>query len=98
MKRVESVDRLGRKTAVWLPNDAPESDAYLGIPIGPPALDGLHLPKEIEIRLHNELFARGIFSLRDVNAERQNVVGALMSALKIDVEHIADIYRQAEKV
>lgn len=97
MKRVTAVDGYGRWTAVLLPDDAPASDAYMGIPQGPPSLDGLHLPEEVQTRLHNELFARGIFSLRDAVAGRQNLIGALMSALRLDVERITDIYRNADK-
>lgn len=97
MRRVTQVDSHGRWTAVWLPDGAPDSDAYMGIPIGPPTLDALNLPEEIQTRLHNELFVRGIYSLRDATLGRQNVMGALMSALKIDVERVTDIYRQSSK-
>lgn len=95
MRRVTSVDPQGRWTAVWLPDGAPDSDAPMGIPIGPPSLDSLGLPPEVQTRLHNELFVRGIYSVRDAISGRQNLVGALMSALKLDVERITDIYRQA---
>lgn len=98
MKRVTYADPYGRWTVVLLPDDAPDSDAYRGIPQGPPSLDALHLPEDVQTRLHNELFVRGIHSLRDANASRQNIVGALMSALRVDVERIMDIYRATDKV
>lgn len=96
MKRVVKTDQHGRWTAVYLPDDAPESDAYMGIPLGPPSLDSLGLPEEIQTRLHNELYVRGIYSIRDATASRKDIVGALMAALRIDVERITDIYRQAD--
>lgn len=97
MRRVTHADGFGRWTAVWLPDDVPDSESYRGVPIGPPSLDVLNLPEEIQTRLHNELFVRGIYSLRDATLGRQNLLGALQSALKIDVERLTDIYRQAEK-
>lgn len=85
-------DRLGRKTLVILPDDAPDGDAYMGVPIGPPSLDALGLPSKVQTRLHNELFHRQIFSIRDAKQRPNDITGALMAALKLDAATIMSIY------
>ena len=96
MKQGSYTDSQGRKFATWLPEDANDVDAELGIPLGPPNLEGLGLPEELEIRLHNQLFARGIFTLAQAERNKLNVQGAMQAVLKLDVLHIVEIYRNAE--
>lgn len=92
MKRATYTDKMGRRTWVWLPEKAPDADARMGIPIGPPPLDALGLPAATEVRLHNELYARGLLTIDDVKKDRQSVVGALMAAFKVDAEAIVTCY------
>lgn len=95
-KQVEYTDLLGRKTLVILPDDVPDTDGYMGIPIGPPSLDSLDLPPETQTRIHNELFYRGLYSVKDVASRPSDVVAALMSALKVDAEIIKRAYTTTE--
>lgn len=96
MKRGSYTDSKGRKFATWLPEDAADVDADMGIPLGPPNLEQLGLPEELEIRLHNQLFARGIFTHAQAEANKLNVQAAMQAVLKLDVLHIVEIYRNAE--
>lgn len=92
MRHVVYTDSAGRRTLVWLPDAAPDADAAMGIVVGPPSLERLGLPLGTDVRLHNELFARGLFTKRDVDNNRRDVISALMAALKVDAEMIAQCY------
>lgn len=92
MKRVPYTDAQGRITMVLLPDDVPDNDAYMGVPLGPPALDALGLPESVQTRLHNELFYRGLYNVIDIKRDPQAVASALMAALKVDAETIKSIY------
>lgn len=92
MKELSYKDRLNRTWYVKLPEGIPDSDAPLGIPIGPPSLESLGLPEEIEIALHNQLAARRIFTARDVKIHRAEVSAAIQGALKLDTERIYTLY------
>ena len=96
MKTLSYVDEEGRSHAVFLPNGTSEADVAKGLPLGPPSLESLGLPEKVEIRLHNELFARRIFTATDVRKRRIDVFGALQSALKVDTERIVQIYLSQE--
>lgn len=75
-----------------LPDDADATDAPLGVPIGPPPLDDLGLPEDTAVRLHNELYARGVLTIDDARRHRADLVAALMAALRVDAETIYNIY------
>jgi len=97
MKRASYIDEEGFKWTVALPDELPESDAPIGVHIGPPPLDSLNLPPDIARRLNNQLFERGLLTFADVQARRLDVFGALQAALKVDVETIAGLYLQWEQ-
>ena len=80
-----------------MPDGAPESDAPKGLIVGPPSLEPLGLPLEIEVRIHNELFYRQLLTAADVRKRRMDVIGALMSALKVDGETIVQLYQKEVK-
>ncbi len=91
--QVEYVDDDGRKWAVKVP-EGEEDKAHMGIPIGPPDLSELGLPIDIEVRLHNQLYSRGLFTLRDIRGRRQNeIFASLQSALKVDVSRVTSLFR-----
>lgn len=90
MRETSFTDERGRRWAVLLPEGLPEIDASLGLPLGPPSLEGLGLPPEIEVRLHNELFNRRIFTERDAKTRRADIFGALQHALRVDIGKIID--------
>lgn len=91
-RRASYTDESGRQWAVMLPDDKPDSDASMGIPVGPPSLEPLGLPEEIEVRLHNQLFDRGLLTQRDVKTRHSHVLGALMAALKVDIGRVCSLY------
>lgn len=88
MRQVTYTDPDGRKKMVFLPEEAPESEANKGIPIGPPSLALLGLPIEIEVRLNNELFNRGIITQKDALRSREQITRAVQSVLKVDANNI----------
>jgi hypothetical protein len=95
-KRGSYTDSEGRKWAVMLPDEAIAGSESMGLPIGPPSLEPLGLPLEVEVRLHNQLYERELFTERDVKARRLHVQGAIQAALKVDVEKIVQLYRPPE--
>jgi hypothetical protein len=96
MREMSYTDDEGRQWAVSLPDGVPESDAALGIPLGPPSLAPLGLPLDVEVRIHNQLFARRLFTPRDVKTRRMEIVGALQAALRVDIVAIAALYQVEE--
>lgn len=89
---VEYEDKEGRKFRRGLPQGAPRSQAAIGVPLGPPSLQDLGLPKEIEVALHNQLYARAIFTEADARSHLQDIHSALVSALRCDVNRILAVY------
>lgn len=93
MKEVDYTDTDGRKWRVRVPDDCPVDRYSEGIPVGPPALAALGLPLELEIRLHNELHARKLFTTRDAMRRPQEVTAALQAALKVNMQRLQSLYR-----
>ena len=96
MREASYTDTEGRQWAVLLPDGVPDSDAALGIPLGPPSLESLGLPLEFEVRLHNQLYVRRLFTFRDMKTRRMEIMGALQAALRVDIVAITAIYRAEE--
>ena len=94
MRRVRYEDDAGRLFMVELPDNASDADVKYGNPVGPPVLD-LGLAEDTAVRLHNELFFRGLFTLDDVKRHRVEVMRALQHALSLDVERIMEAYQNA---
>lgn len=92
MKDVLFTDHLGRKFKVQAPDDLEEKDYKYGVFIGPPLLCNLGLPVQIEIELHNQLYNRGIFTLRDAKKRRHEVIAALATVLAIQADRILEAY------
>ena len=92
MREVSYTDIKGRMWRVKLPDGVPDSDAPLGIPVGPPPLEELGLPEDIEIALHNQLFSRRIFTVKDIKRNRADALAAIQGALKLDVEKLHSLY------
>lgn len=95
MREVTFTDFDGRKWRRLIPDEAPDEQAEYGIPVGPPPLDRLRLPLALEIRLHNELFNRGLFTERDVRRRSEELPSALRSAIGLDVQKIFECYALA---
>lgn len=94
MRRVTHTDRQGRKTLVEIPNDAPAENAAYGVRVGPPCLKDLNLPRDIEIRLHNQLYDRGLLGAKDVKGKTQEVFAALQAAFRVDTVTILNLYSE----
>lgn len=92
MKQAINNLRDGRKQVVLIPDGAPDSHAKMGVLVGPPDLDVLQLPIAIEVRLHNELYNRGLLTRKDVQKRPQELFAALQAALRVDVAAIANLY------
>lgn len=92
MKAVNWEDDNGRRHRVLVPDDCPEDMYPAGIPVGPPDLAPLGLPPEIEVRLHNQLHSRGIFTPRDALRRPADLQGALQGALKLDIQALQRLY------
>lgn len=86
-------DNDGRLHRVIVPDGCPEDLYPEGIPVGPPDLALLGLPLEIEVRLHNQLYSRRLFNLRDVLSRPKDIQGALQAALKLDMQIIQGLYK-----
>lgn len=95
MRRSSYEDSDGRKWAVWLPEGVDDSDASMGLPLGPPSLESLGLPLELEVRLHNNLFDSGLFTWADVKRRRQHLVSAIRAMLSPTTEHLLTLYYEA---
>lgn len=91
MRQTKFTDSDGRMWARLIPDNAPESHAEMGVPLGPPSLVSLGYPSEVEIRLHNQLYQRGILVARDA-ADVMKIQAAVMAALKIDALAIQQLY------
>lgn len=98
MRETTYTDEAGRKTYVLLPDDAPDSHAPYGIRVGPPSLEGLELPEEIEIRLHNLLYARRILTVRDARSRRNEVLSAIQASLHSTLQNVLALYDKSERV
>lgn len=81
---------------VLIPDGAPAKNAKYGVRVGPPDLSSLGLHKELERRLNNALYHRGLFTLGDVRRRRQDVIAAWQSVLGTDVQRIVDCYTLKE--
>lgn len=92
MREVIYTDRDGRRWRRLLPDDEPDSRANIGIPAGPPPLDRLRLPLDIEIRLHNELHDRGILTRRDLTNRGEELRASIQAALRLDVQRLQEVY------
>ena len=95
MKKVEYIDELGRKYLVKLADAVPDSEAHMGIPIGPPdVVDELGLPEPFATKVHNLLYDRKLWSIKEVQAQRNCLVGVLQAALQIDVHTLHNAYAE----
>ncbi len=92
MQEVDWTDADGRRWRVRVPAGCPADMYPAGIPVGPPALSALREAHgwsiEFEVRLHNELHSRGLYTPRDVLARPRDVTAALQAAYRCDMQAI----------
>lgn len=92
MRSVQFTDPDGRRFARLIPDNAPDSHASIGIPLGPPDLGPLQLPLAIEVRLNQQLYARGLITPADARGRESEFVAALNAALKVEALAIHRLY------
>ncbi len=92
MVRADYQDDEGRWWATLVP-EGQEQDAHMGIPIGPPDLSPLGLSPAQEVRLHNQLFHRGILTAKDLRGRGRDVFAAVQAAWQVDVSAVTRLYR-----
>lgn len=91
-KFVNYEDTKGRLSIREIPDDKPLAHARYGVLVGPPDLSSLNLPEEVEVRLNNELFNRGLLTLSDARRRPAELEAALKAALKLDVQALMAAY------
>jgi len=69
-----------------------ETDVSLGIILGPPDVCALGLPDEVAVRLHNELFNRGLITSKDIKGRAQEVFAAIQAAYRVDTAAVLSLY------
>ena len=92
MRNITVTDIAGRKTVYSIPDNAPDWHGPMGLLIGPPSLESLSLPIELEVRINNQLYSRGLITENDINRKPSEVMLAIQSALKIDAQRIMGLY------
>lgn len=76
-------DDTGRIWTMLVPEH--ETNAALGISLGPPDTTELGLPEDIAVRLHNQLNQRRVFTFADGKHRINEIEAALKAALRVDV-------------
>lgn len=96
MKILTHKARDGRYTAVLVPDDVSDTqtEAAKGVVLGPPDLGSLNLPTALEVRLHNELYHRGLLTRKDLITKQPEVFAALQAALRVDAAAILNLYNE----
>ena len=84
MRKVIWVDLKGRKHCSLVRDDDPDHLAPSGIPHDPPDLSRLDW-EAIELKLHNLLVERGLYTYDDVVALQNGVTSSILSTLKREV-------------
>ena len=90
--RTSHQDPEGRWWVVLVPVGH-EGDAHMGIPVGPPDLTSLGLPEAVEVRLHNQLFQRGLLTARDLKGRGKEVFAAIQAAYRVDMASVTALYQ-----
>lgn len=89
------MDAYGRYWATLIPDDAPDEAAPMGLPLGPVSLEDLKLPFEMEVRIHNELFRRRIFTYADVQrGGADRMAGVIRAVVKVGAQELIEHYRK----
>jgi hypothetical protein len=96
LREVSWTDAFGRRWATQIGANEPDSAASSGLPVGPIPLDELALPLWFEVKLHNELFKRRIFTFVEASARggRERLQEAVRAAVKIGALELYEHYRR----
>ena len=98
MKPVDWTDDRGRNFRTLLPDDAPDEEARMGIPVGPPdVVDHLGLPEPLATRLHNILHEQGLWDVKTLRKNDRVLIGVWQRALRVDVNRLFQAFMESEK-
>lgn len=98
MRAVDYTDDRGRNFRVMLPDDSPDEEAPMGIPVGPPdVVDHLGLPEPLATRLHNLLHERGLFDVKILRKNDRALFGVWQTALRVDVNRLFQAFLESER-
>ena len=99
MRALNYTNDNGRTYRVNLPDDAPDEDAPMGIPVGPPdVVDYLGLPEPLATRLHNLLHEKELWDVAALRKRPQALMSIWQAALKMDVNRLHQAFIESEKV
>ena len=85
LREVDYQDGRGRWYRTRLPEEASDDQAAQGILVGPlDVVDGLGLPEAVATRLHNQMHARGLWTVREAVRRSHEVMAALQAAYRVD--------------
>ncbi len=97
MREVTYKDSYGRLYLVSLPDNAPDSDAQYGIIIGPPDVTSLGLSTDVATRLHNQLYSRKLFTMKEVQRRSNELFAAWQAALRVSVQDLLNLYSEPKQ-
>lgn len=89
---IVEIEEGGKKYRVVVPDNAKVDTYKYGIRVGPP--DFSWLPPHIDVRLHNELYNRGLITVADVMSRPQEVQAALQAAVRVDVQTVIQTFKE----
>lgn len=89
--RASYQDEAGRHWVTLVPQGM-EQEAHMGVPVGPPSLESLGLPEEVSIRLHNQLFQRGLLTKNDLRGKSREIVAAIQAAYRVDYARVTGLF------
>lgn len=89
---IVEIEEGGKKYKAVVPDNADRDTYKYGVIVGPP--DFSWLPPHIDVRLHNELYNRGLITVADVMSRPQEVEAAIRSAVRVDVQTVIQSYRE----
>lgn len=94
MRQITYTDPDGFLWRVELPDGAEDTDATLGIPLGPPDVRELGLPDDLAQRLNAQLAARGLYTYNDVLKAGgiRTILAAWQQVLQVDASTIMNLY------
>ena len=99
MKKVEYLDAKGRKYLRLVDSGESEEMYQYGINIGPPEdiTEGLGLSEQLATRLHNQLYQRGLWTMKEVNQNPRAIFAALQATFGINQQMIVNAYLKYEQ-
>ncbi len=93
MRAVLREDQNGYLQAWLVRDNDPDDAAEQGIPLEPPAMDGIDWG-EVQRDIHNALVRRGVFGEHDLSSAQSKVLPVVSRVIK---RHVVLLYKQEAK-